>query len=70
MASFTRILQADFEFFTDGSKFFLCNIGNFVYDQLDESELTLIHDRFKPLEEISLKEIAASKRILDSKEAN
>ncbi len=32
VSSFNRILQADFDFFSDGSKLFVHNIRNFIYE--------------------------------------
>lgn len=38
-------------------------------DQLENNELTLIHDRYKPFEEVSLKEISTAKKQYDNIEA-
>jgi hypothetical protein len=70
VTNLSRILQADFEFYSDGAKLYLANVSNFIYEQLEGQELTLVHDRYKPLEELSLHEIALTKQEYDSVESS
>ena len=64
--TFKRILQANFEYFNDGSKLYIIKVGNLIWELMDSSEMTLVHDRYQQIEEISLADIAEKKQKFDT----
>ena len=60
-----RILKADFQFFNVNGKLYISNILNFIYSEIEGEQLTMVHDRYHPMEQIKLKEVASKKQGLD-----
>lgn len=68
LSSHIRLLRANFEFFLEKGKIYLCAIHDCIWEKLDSSQLTRVHDRYKLLEEIDLEDITAAKRNYDKSE--
>jgi hypothetical protein len=69
VTSHYRILNVVFEYFLDEKgRLFVCSAKDVILEQLDPNELTLVHDRYHPLEEIGLEDLVITKHALDGVE--
>lgn len=64
-----RLLNVVFEYFLDErGRLFVCSAKDVVLEQLEASELSLVHDRYQPLEEVGLEELVGAKQAFDGVE--
>jgi hypothetical protein len=69
VTSHHRILNAVFEYFLDEKgRLFVCSVKEVILDVIEGSELSIIHDRYQPLEEIGIEELVTAKQTFDSVE--